>query len=163
MWQFKNHTTNFVMPEFGEYYASLVLITSCLFWAVATVAVSYSNTAPHKYAQFTQRIHLCILPALDIWMHNILQLFHAISNDQYSMLLTSAHYCSQKCLICHANLKKCHCGLWIIYTSGRNYKDEQYLPHLWREENHTTSKRIVLYATQIYKECSRKLPFSVQI
>ena len=47
-------------------YVSLVLNTSCLLWVVATVAVRYSNTVPHKYVEFTQRIHLCILLALDI-------------------------------------------------------------------------------------------------
>jgi len=44
-----------------------------------------------------------------------------------------------------------------------SYKDEQYVPCLWREENHTTSKRIVLYGRQLYTECSMKLPFSVKI
>ena len=99
MWQFKFHTTHFVAAGFGEYYVSLVFITSCLLWAVVKVALQYSNTAPHKYAQFTQRIHLCILSAFDIWMFNILQLFLAISNDPHRMLLTSAHYCSQVHLI----------------------------------------------------------------
>jgi len=66
MWQFKYHTTHFVTAGFGEYYVSLVFITSFLLWAVATVAVKYSNTARHNYAQFTQRIYLCILTAFDI-------------------------------------------------------------------------------------------------
>jgi len=60
------HTKYFVTFGFGEYYISLVFVTSSVLWAVGTVAVRYSNTAPHKYVQFTQRIHLCILPAFDI-------------------------------------------------------------------------------------------------
>jgi hypothetical protein len=99
MWQFKYHTTHFVMAGFGEYYVSLVFITCCLLCAVATVAVRYSNTAHHKYVPFTHTIHVCILPAFDIWMFNILQLFLGISNDPHSMLLTSEHYCPQKYLI----------------------------------------------------------------
>jgi len=98
MWQLKYHTKYFVMAGFGDYYVSLVFITSCLLWSVATVAVRYSNTAPHKYAQFTQRIYLCILPAFDIWMCNILQLFIAVSNDPHNRLLTSDQYCPQKYL-----------------------------------------------------------------
>jgi len=66
MWKFKYHTTHFVTVGFDEYYYRLVLITTYLLWAVATVAVGHSNMAPHKYAQFAQRINLCILPTLDI-------------------------------------------------------------------------------------------------
>ena len=79
-------------------YVSLVFITSCLLWSVATVAVSYSNTAPHKYVQFTQRIHLCTMPTFHIWMFNILKLFLAFSNEPHIRLLTSDQYCPQKCL-----------------------------------------------------------------
>jgi len=96
MWKFKYHTTHFVTAGFGEYCISLVFITSSLLWAVATVAVRYSTTTPHKYVKFTQRIHIRILPAFDIWMFNTLQLFLWISNYPHSMLLTSAHYCPQK-------------------------------------------------------------------
>ena len=91
----KYHTTHFVMAGFGENYITLIFITS---WAVAIVAVRQSDTAPQKYAQFTHRIHLSILPTSDISMLNILQLFLAILNDPHSMLLTSAHYFPQKCI-----------------------------------------------------------------
>jgi len=47
-------------------YVGLVFMTSFLLWSVATIAVRYSNTALHKYAQFTQTIHLRILPTFDI-------------------------------------------------------------------------------------------------
>jgi hypothetical protein len=42
------------MAGFGEYYVSLGFITSCMFWAVRTVAVWYSNTATQKYIEFTE-------------------------------------------------------------------------------------------------------------
>ena len=99
MWKFKYHKTHFVPAVFGEYYVSVVFITCCLLWAVATVAVRYSNTAPHKYLEFKQRIDLHTLPTFYIWMLNILQLFIAISNYPHSMLLTSVNYSSQKRLI----------------------------------------------------------------
>ena len=55
------------------------------------------------------------------------------------------------------NMSHTDATLWLFYTSGRSYKVEQYLPCLWREENHTTRKRKVLYVSQLYIDCNRKL------
>jgi len=38
-----------VMAGFGEYAVSLEFITSSVLWAVATVAVTYRDTATQKY------------------------------------------------------------------------------------------------------------------
>jgi hypothetical protein len=45
----------------------------------------------------------------------------------------------------------------ILYT-GRSYKDEQYLPCLWREGNHKLGKR-TLQASQLYTQYNRILAF----
>jgi len=47
--------------------------------------------------------------------------------------------------------------LWIFYTSGSSYKDEQYLTCLCREENHTTTKITALEARQLYTACKSRL------
>ena len=39
------------MAGFGEYYVSLVFITSCLLCSVATVSVKYSNTATQNFTE----------------------------------------------------------------------------------------------------------------
>jgi hypothetical protein len=56
------------MAQFGEYNVTFVFIICSLLWAVGTVSVWYSNTAPHKYVEFTQRIDLRIFPTFDICM-----------------------------------------------------------------------------------------------
>jgi hypothetical protein len=129
-----------VTAGFGEYYVNLVFITSCLLWAVAIFAVRYSKTALHKYVEFTQRINLRILPAFDIRMFNILQLFLAISNDPHSMLLTSGHYSSQKCLI-YVTLN----WRYDLYVSGQ-------IKHLNMKLKFTTKEHFCLY--NCYHECA---------
>jgi len=57
----------------------------------------------------------------------------------------------------HVNVSHTDTPLWIFYTSGSSYKDEQYLACLWREENHTAMKRTALEARQFYTACKSRL------
>ena len=43
-----------MIAGFGEYYVSLVFISSSVLWAIATVSVMFSNTATRKYVEFTE-------------------------------------------------------------------------------------------------------------
>jgi hypothetical protein len=61
------------------------------------------------------------------------------------------------------NVSQTDITMCIFYTIGRSYNDEQYLPCLWREENHKTSKRTMLQAGQLYTKCNRRLAFSLKI